>query len=63
MGDKKAKEIWFLCRQYSAREALDMGLVNVVVPLDQLEDTAVQWAREILEKSPTAMTGFGSSRI
>jgi naphthoate synthase len=55
VGDKKAKEIWFLCRQYSAQEALDMGLVNVVVPLDQLEDTAVQWAREILEKSPTAI--------
>jgi naphthoate synthase len=55
VGDKKAKEIWFLCRQYSAQEALDMGLVNVVVPLDQLEDTAVQWANEILEKSPTAI--------
>jgi naphthoate synthase len=55
VGDKKAKEIWFLCRQYSAQEALDMGLVNAVVPLDQLEDTAVQWAREILEKSPTAI--------
>ena len=55
VGDKKAKEIWFLCRQYSAQEALDMGLVNAVVPLDQLEDTAIQWAREILEKSPTAI--------
>ena len=55
VGDKKAKEIWFLCRQYSAQEALEMGLVNAVVPLDQLEDTAVQWAREILEKSPTAI--------
>jgi naphthoate synthase len=55
VGDKKAKEIWFLCRQYSAQEALDMGLVNIVVPLDQLEDTAVQWANEILEKSPTAI--------
>jgi naphthoate synthase len=55
VGDKKAKEIWFLCRQYSAQEALDMGLVNVVVPLDQLEATAIQWAREILEKSPTAI--------
>src|SRR5438128_3715279 len=55
VGDKKAKEIWFLCRQCSAQEALDMGLVNAVVPLDQLEDTAVQWAREILEKSPTAI--------
>jgi len=55
VGDKKAKEIWFLCRQYTAQEALDMGLVNTVVPLDQLEDTAIQWAREILEKSPTAI--------
>src|SRR5919198_2500551 len=55
VGDKKAKEIWFLCRQYSAQEALEMGLVNAVVPLDQLEDTTVQWAREILEKSPTAI--------
>jgi naphthoate synthase len=55
VGDKKAKEIWFLCRQYSAQEALDMGLVNAVVPLAELEDTAVQWAREILEKSPTAI--------
>ena len=55
VGPKKAKEIWFLCRQYSAEEALDMGLVNAVVPLDQLEDTALQWSREILEKSPTAI--------
>src|SRR5207245_8692836 len=50
-----AREIWYLCRQYTAQEALDMGLVNVVVPLDRLEDTALQWAREILEKSPTAL--------
>src|SRR6266513_3983957 len=55
VGHKKAREIWFLCRQYSAQEALDMGLVNAVVPLDQLEETTVQWAREILEKSPTAI--------
>src|SRR6266540_5455228 len=55
VGDKKAKEIWFLCRQYSAEEARAMGLVNTVVPLDQLEDTAIQWAKEILEKSPTAI--------
>jgi naphthoate synthase len=55
VGDKKAKEIWFLCRQYSAQEALDMGLVNVVVPLEELEATTLQWAREILEKSPTAI--------
>lgn len=55
VGDKKAKEIWFLCRQYSAQEALDMGLINAVVPLDQLEETTVQWAKEILQKSPTAI--------
>ena len=55
VGHKKAREIWFLCRQYSAQEALAMGLVNTVVPLDRLEDEAVQWAREILEKSPTAI--------
>lgn len=55
VGHKKAREIWYLCRQYSAQEAFDMGLVNTVVPLDQLEDEAVQWSREILEKSPTAL--------
>jgi naphthoate synthase len=55
VGHKKAREIWYLCRQYSAQEALEMGLVNVVVPLERLEETAVQWAREILEKSPTAI--------
>jgi naphthoate synthase len=55
VGHKKAREIWYLCRQYSAQEALDMGLINTVVPLDQLEAEAVQWSREILEKSPTAL--------
>ena len=55
VGHKKAREIWYLCRQYSAQDALAMGLVNTVVPLDRLEDEAVQWAREILEKSPTAI--------
>jgi naphthoate synthase len=55
VGHKKAREIWFLCRQYSAQEALEMGLVNTVVPLDQLEEETVQWAREMLEKSPTAL--------
>ncbi len=55
VGHKKAREIWYLCRQYTAQEALDMGLVNTVVPLDQLEETSIQWAREILEKSPTAI--------
>jgi len=55
VGHKKAREIWYLCSQYGAQEALDMGLVNTVVPLVQLEAEAVQWAREILEKSPTAL--------
>lgn len=55
VGQKKAREIWFLCRQYSAQEALDMGLVNTVVPYDRLEDETVQWCREILRNSPTAL--------
>jgi naphthoate synthase len=55
VGHKKAREIWYLCRQYDARQALEMGLVNTVVPLSRLEDEAVAWAREILEKSPTAL--------
>src|SRR5260370_6980701 len=55
VGDKKAKEIWFLCRQYSAQEALEMGLVNTVVPLDPLEETPVQWAPQIPEKNPTSL--------
>lgn len=55
VGQKKAKEIWFLCRQYSAQEALEMGLVNAVVPLERLEEETVQWCREMLEKSPIAL--------
>ena len=55
VGQKKAREIWFLCRQYSAREALDMGLVNAVVPLEQLEAETVKWCREILQHSPVAI--------
>ncbi len=55
VGDKKAKEIWFLCRQYDASEALAMGLVNKVVPLADLEAEGVAWAEEILEMSPTAI--------
>jgi naphthoate synthase len=55
VGHKKAREIWYLCRQYSAQEALDMGLVNTVVPLARLEEETVTWCREILEKSPTAL--------
>ena len=55
VGTKKAKEIWMLCRQYDADEALRMGLVNTVVPLERLEDETVRWCREILEKSPFAI--------
>jgi len=55
VGHKKAREIWYLCRQYSAQQALDMGLINAVVPLDQLEEETVRWAREIHEQSPTAI--------
>ena len=55
VGQKKAREIWFLCRQYDAQQALDMGMCNVVVPYEQLEEETVQWCREILEKSPIAI--------
>jgi naphthoate synthase len=55
VGHKKAREIWYLCRQYDAQQALDMGLVNTVVPIERLHEEAVTWAREILEKSPTAL--------
>jgi naphthoate synthase len=55
VGPKKAKEIWFLCRQYSAEAALEMGMVNTVVPLDRLEQETVQWCREMLALSPFAL--------
>lgn len=55
VGQKKAREIWFLCRQYNAQQALDMGLVNCVVSVDQLEAEGIKWALEILEKSPIAI--------
>ena len=55
VGQKKAREIWFLCREYDAKEALEMGLVNTVVPLAELEATTVQWCREMLQHSPTAL--------
>jgi naphthoate synthase len=55
VGQKKAREIWFLCRQYSAQEALEMGLVNAVVPVEQLEAEGIEWAQEILQKSPIAI--------
>ncbi len=55
VGEKRAREIWYLCRQYSAHDALAMGLVNAVVPRDQLMETARAWANEILAMSPTAL--------
>ncbi|MCH7762637.1 MAG: 1,4-dihydroxy-2-naphthoyl-CoA synthase [Candidatus Marinimicrobia bacterium] len=61
VGQKKAREIWYLCDQYDAQQALDMGLVNTVVPLDKLEDTTVEWSRKIMEKSPLAIRMLKSS--
>ncbi|MFT5172415.1 MAG: 2-ketocyclohexanecarboxyl-CoA hydrolase [Gammaproteobacteria bacterium] len=56
IGEKKAREMWYLCRRYSAQEALEMGLVNKVVPEEQLDAEVAQWCAEILERSPTALT-------
>lgn len=61
VGQKKAREIWYLCEQYNAQEALDMGLVNKVVPLEKLEETYVAWAQKILKKSPLAIRMLKSS--
>ncbi len=55
VGQKKAREIWFLCRQYSAQEALEMGMINAVVPFDKLEETTVDWCRTIMKRSPFAI--------
>ncbi|MEN1970292.1 1,4-dihydroxy-2-naphthoyl-CoA synthase [Lentibacillus sp. N15] len=55
VGQKRAREIWYLCRQYNAEEAYEMGMVNKVVPLEELENETLQWCKEILEKSPTAL--------
>lgn len=55
VGEKRAREIWYLCRQYTALEAYEMGLVNKVVPPDKLEEETMAWCREILSKSPTAL--------
>jgi naphthoate synthase len=55
VGQKKAREIWYLCEQYNAQEALEMGLVNKVVPLAELEATTVAWCNKMLEKSPLAL--------
>jgi naphthoate synthase len=61
VGQKKAREIWYLCDQYDAQEAIDMGLVNKVVPLDKLEETYVEWANKIKAKSPLAIRLLKSS--
>ncbi len=55
VGQKKAREIWYLCRQYDAKQALEMGLVNAVVPLEQLEEETLKWCREMLQHSPLAL--------
>jgi naphthoate synthase len=55
VGQKKAREIWYLCDQYDAQEALDMGLVNKVVPLEMLEETYVEWSKKMIAKSPLAL--------
>jgi naphthoate synthase len=61
VGQKKAREIWYLCRQYNAEEALSMGLVNKVVPVEELEEEGVRWGREILGKSPLAIRSLKSA--
>jgi naphthoate synthase len=61
VGQKKAREIWFLCDQYDAKEALEMGLVNKLVPLDQLEDATVEWCKKIQAKSPMAIRTLKSA--
>ncbi len=55
VGQKKAREIWFLCRQYDAKQALEMGLINTIVPIEDLEAEGIRWAKEVLEKSPIAI--------
>ena len=55
VGQKKAREIWFLCRQYNAQQALEMGLVNTVVPIERLEEETIDWCRQMLQHSPTAL--------
>ena len=61
VGQKKAREIWYLCRQYNAEEALEMGLINKIVPHDELENEGIQWAKEILSQSPVAIRLMKSS--
>jgi naphthoate synthase len=61
VGQRKAREIWYLCRQYNAQQALDMGLVNTVVPVAELEAEGVKWAKEILGHSPLAIRALKSA--
>jgi naphthoate synthase len=61
VGQKKAREIWYLCRQYNAHEALEMGLINKIVPVEELEEEGVNWAKKILEHSPMAIRLLKSS--
>lgn len=61
VGQKKAREIWYLCDQYTAQEAMDMGMVNKIVPLAQLEDTTVEWCKKVQQKSPLAIRMLKSS--
>ena len=61
MGKKKAKEMWMLCRKYTAQEALDMGLVNVVVPADQLDAEVDRWCRDLIKRGPQALYGIKAS--
>ena len=61
VGQKKAREIWYLCRQYNAQEALDMGLINTVVPVEKLEEEGIAWAQEILQHSPLAIRNLKSA--
>ncbi len=61
VGQKKAREIWFLCRQYTAQQALEMGMVNTVVPLEKLEEETLQWSREMLQHSPMALRSLKSA--
>ncbi|MED5516221.1 MAG: enoyl-CoA hydratase-related protein, partial [SAR324 cluster bacterium] len=61
VGQKKAREIWFMCRQYNAQQALEMGMVNTVVPLKNLEAETLAWSREILQHSPMALRCLKSS--
>jgi naphthoate synthase len=61
VGQKKAREIWYLCRQYNAVQALDMGLVNSVVPVERLDEEGISWGREIMQKSPLAIRALKSA--